>query len=176
MAHPVTRLGLFNSELDRDVRVRFPSTLLEALVPWTRVESWATPEVFAPPANLAHCWTDASKAGWGVVDDQARCWKGRWSQEESAQHINVLELRTVLFAVRVVDPKDLNLVVWSDNQTAISVIQRLGSRSPDLQKLASLLLEEMKQRRICLTPRHIAGKRNVAADALSREEVIPGEW
>ena len=110
MAHPVTRLSLFDPEKDRDVRVRFPSALLEALVPWTRVESWATPEVFAPPTNLAHCWTDASKAGWRVVDDQARCWKGRWSQEESAQHINVLELRTILFAVRLVDPKDLNLV------------------------------------------------------------------
>ena len=77
LAHPVTRLGLFDPELYRDVRVRFPSTLLEALVPWTRVESWATPEVFAPAANLAHCWTDASKAGWGVVDDLGRYWKGR---------------------------------------------------------------------------------------------------
>ena len=34
----------------------------------------------------------------------------------------------------------------------------------------------MELRKIVLTPRHIEGKRNVAADALSREEVIPGEW
>ena len=34
----------------------------------------------------------------------------------------------------------------------------------------------MEQQKICLTPRHIEGKRNVAADAPSREEVIPGEW
>ena len=176
LAHPVTRLNLFDPRTGRDVRIKYPSALMEALVPWTRVESWVTPEVFAPPTNLAHCWTDASKAGWGVVDDQARCWKGRWSEEESAQHINVLELRTILLAVRLIDPRDQTLVVWSDNQTAISVIQRLGSRSPDLQKLAGLLLKEMEQRRVYLSPRHIEGKRNVAADALSREEVIPGEW
>ena len=51
LAHPVTRLSLFDPETDRDVKVRFPSALLEALVPWTRVESWATPEVFAPPTT-----------------------------------------------------------------------------------------------------------------------------
>ena len=120
--------------------------------------------------------TDSSKPGWVVVDDQGKCWKGRWSQEEISLHINVLELRTILLAVRALNPKDQDLVVWSDNQTAISVIRRLGSYFPDLQRLASLLLGEMEQRRISITPRHIAGKQNVAADALSREEVIPGEW
>ena len=76
--------------------------------------------------------TDSSKPGWVVVDDQGKCWKGRWSQEEISLHINVLELRTIFFAVRELDPKNLDLVVWSDNQTAISIIRRLGSHSPDL--------------------------------------------
>ena len=155
LADPVTRLGLLARSRNRDEKVRVPSTLLEILVPWTRVKSWVTTDIFAPPTNLAHCWTEVSKAGWGVMDDQGKCWKGRWSQEESSQHIKVLELCTILLAVRLIDPRDQTLVVWSDNQTAISVIQRLGSRSPDLQKLAGLLLKEMEQRRVYLAPRHI---------------------
>ena len=176
LAFPVTRLNLLEPKTDRDIKVNYPAALLEALVPWTRLESWMTPEVFAQPTKLAHCWTDASSVGWGVVDDQATCWKGRWSDKERSQHINVLELRTILLAVRLINPRNLNLVVWSDNQTAINVIRKLGSRSPDLQKLAGLLIREMELRKIAITPRHIEGKRNVAADALSREEVIPGEW
>ena len=37
-----------------------------------------------------------------------------------------------------------------------------------LQKLARLLQEELEQRRISIMPRHIAGKQNVASNALSR--------
>ena len=131
LADPVTRLGLLARSRNRDEKVRVPSTLLEILVPWTRVKSLVTTDTFAPPTNLAHCWTEVSKAGWGVMDDQGKCWKGRWSQEESSQHINVLELRTIPYVVRLIDQRDLNLVLWSDNMTAISAIQRLGSHSPD---------------------------------------------
>ena len=91
-------------------------------------------------------------------------------------NINVLELLTILYAVKLLRPRNQILVVWSDNQTAISVIQKQGSHSPDLQKLAGQLLEVCEARRVLIFPRHIKGSLNVAADALSREEAIPGEW
>ena len=54
--------------------------------------------------------------------------------------------------------------------------KRLVALHPSAREVpADLLLKEMEQRRISITPRHIAGKRRGAADALSREEVIPGE-
>ena len=176
LSHPISQLGLFDHDQDRDLVVRLPPRLLKGLAPWTRVEAWVTPEHFAPPPTVAQCWTDASKRGWGVLDETGRTWQGLWTEKQSHQHINVLELSTILLAVEKLDPRDLTLVVWSDNQTAISVITRMGSHSPDLQELAGHLLRTCEERRIVIKPRHIKGKLNVAADALSREEVLPGEW
>ena len=79
-------------------------------------------------------------------------------------------------AVRLLDARDARLVIWCDNQTAISVIHKAGSRSQDLHDLALNLLVECETRSLVLFPRHIRGAVNVAADALSREEVLPAEW
>ena len=176
LMHPISQLGLFDHDLDRDSWVQFHPKLLRGLEPWTRVRSWLTPDHFAPPPNSIQIWTDASLTGWGVLDELGRSWQGRWTKEQSAWHINVLELLTIRLALDQLQPVDLSVVVWSDNQTAIRVIQRQGSHSPDLQKLAGDLLQICEERKITLKPRHIQGKLNVAADALSREEAIPGEW
>ena len=175
-SHLISRLSLFDHALDRDKVVKFHPYLIKGLEPWTKVDTWLTPEPFGLPTASAQCWTDASKAGWGVLSDQNHTFKGRWSAVQSAQHINVLELLTILYAVKLLRPQNQILVVWSDNQTAISVIQKQGSHSPDLQKLAGQLLEVCEARRVLIFPRHIKGSLNVAADALSREEAIPGEW
>ena len=175
-SHLISRLSLFNHDLDRDKVVKFHPYLVKGLDPWTRVDSWLTPERFVLPTATTQCWTDASKAGWGILSDQGQAWKGRWSVRQSTLHINVLELLTILYAIRLVLPQDQILTVWSDNQTSISVIQKHGSHSPDLQKLAGQILEICEVRRVHIFPRHIKGSLNVAADALSREEAIPGEW
>ena len=175
-SHLISRMGLFDHAQDRDKVVKFHPYLLKGLEPWTRVDTWITPEHFGLPAATAQCWTDASKAGWGILSDQSQAFKGRWSAAQSALHINVLELQTILYAVNLLRPQNQVLVVWSDNQTAISVIQKQGSHSPDLQKLAGQLLEICEARGVLIFPRHIKGSLNVAADALSREEAIPGEW
>ena len=52
---------------------------------------------------------------------------------EAELYINVLELKTIIKALSVLDVRNRTLVVWSDNQVAISVVQRLGSRSLVLQ-------------------------------------------
>ena len=174
--HPISKTGLFNHNTDRDAWVDYPLPLLEGLDPWTRMGSWLTPECFAPPASSSQCWTDASKIGWGFLDDQGRAWRGRWSKEQSLWHINVLELLTILFALKELGLENQTLIVWSDNQTAISVIQKRGSHSPDLQKLAGDLLQVCEVRKMIIKPRHIKGSLNVAADSLSREQVLPGEW
>ena len=175
-SHLTSRLALFDHDLDRDKVVKFHPLLLKGLDPWTRLDTWMTPEHFTMPPRSSQCWTDASKAGWGILDDQGHSWKGRWSARQSNWHINVLELLTILYAIRLQSLADQTLVVWSDNQTAISVIQKQGSHSPDLQKLAGDLLGVCEDKRLVILPRHIKGSLNVAADALSREEAIPGEW
>ena len=102
--------------------------------------------------------------------------QGKWSLAEAKAHINVLELRTIEKAIEFLAVKDQTIVVWSDNQVSISVVQKLGSHSPDLQRLAARILKLTLLRNLQLLPRHIEGKRNVAADALSRDQPIPAEW
>ena len=174
--HPTTNLALFDHAVARDQRVRIHPLLLSSLKPWLRVQDWLRPERFFTPLRDVQCWTDASLGGWGVLSDQGQSWSGRWTEQESQRHINVLELLTILMAVKLLDVRHVRLVLWCDNQTAISVVHKAGSRSPDLHALALDLLEECESRSLVLYPRHIRGAVNVAADALSREEVLPAEW
>ncbi|MEL6802184.1 MAG: reverse transcriptase domain-containing protein [Bacteroidota bacterium] len=174
--HQTTQLTLFDHAVDRDQRVKIHPLLLSSLKPWLRVKDWLRPESFFIPQRTVQCWTDASLGGWGVLSDQGQSWSGRWTEQQSSLHINVLELLTILMAVRLLDVRDTRLVLWCDNQTAISVIHKAGSKSLDLHALALDLLEECENRLLVLFPRHIRGAVNVAADALSREEVLPAEW
>ena len=174
--HPTSNLTLFEHVVDRDQWVRFHPLLLESLKPWLRVQDWLRPERFHNPMRDVQCWTDASSGGWGVLSDQGQPWSGRWTEQQKSLHINVLELLTIVMAVKLLNVRQARLVVWCDNQTAISVIHKAGSRSLDLHALALRLLEECESRSLVLCPRHIRGAVNVAADALSREEVLPAEW
>lgn len=43
--------------------------------------------------------TDASGSGWGAVFGENKT-NGRWDQEEREEHINILELKAVLFGLK----------------------------------------------------------------------------
>ena len=176
LMHHTANLALFDHAVDRDLQVEVHPLLLASLKPWLEIQDWLRPEKFFTPQRTVQCWTDASLGGWGVLSDLGQSWSGRWTEQQSELHINVLELLTILMAVRLLDVRDARLVLWCDNQTAISVIHKVGSKSQDLHDLALDLLEECETRSLVLFPRHIRGAANVAADALSREEVLPAEW
>ena len=55
------------------------------------------------------------------------------------------------------------------------MIQGQGSHSKEVQYLAETLLREVRTVPF-ICARHISGAHNVAADALSRDHVVPGEW
>ena len=52
----------------------------------------------APP--VMELKSDASHLGWGAVHGD-RSTGGRWTDKEKLQHINVLELQAVFFALKV---------------------------------------------------------------------------
>ena len=106
---------------------------------------------------------------------------GLWSEEESRLHINVLELKAVRLAFsRWVNlaPRGSNWLVFTDNTTVVAHINKQGgTRSLDLSLEAEELIRLAMRCGMMIRARHIPGKRNVLADALSRpDRVIGTEW
>jgi hypothetical protein len=84
---------------------------------------------FTPPGNAkVYMYTDASETGWGVVivgytSRAIRVFAGRWSSQEAALHINVLELRAIRIGLRILaqlksDVERIELQLFVDNTTA----------------------------------------------------------
>ena len=124
-------------------------------------------------------FTDASNEGWGahLGDSTAR---GVWSSIESRLHINFLELKAVLLALKSFQHlcRDQIVLVAMDNSTVVSYINKQGGmKSGSLCALLWRLLSWCHPRGIILRARHIPGRLNVIADKLSRHnQVIQTEW
>ena len=132
-----------------------------------------------PLQHALQLFTDASNEGWGahLGDFTAR---GLWSTQESTLHINLLELKAVLLALKRFEWLCWNqtILVCSDNTTVVSYINKEGGmKSGSLCALLWRLLMWCNQRQIVLRARHIPGPLNVIADKLSRHgQVIQTEW
>ena len=132
-----------------------------------------------PLQHAVQLFTDASSEGWGahLGDFTAR---GVWSPQESLLHINFLELKAVLLAIRQFEHlcKGQIVLVATDNTTVVSYRNKQGGmRSGSLCALLWRLLSWCHPRGIILRARHIPGHLNVIADKLSRHnQVIQTEW
>ena len=72
-------------------------------------------------------FTDASNSGWGA-DCQGEEIQGDWTDLEIRLHINLLEMKAVLFALRVFGPMLKNRVVLflCDNSTTVWHLRKAG--------------------------------------------------
>ena len=90
--------------------------------------------IVPPPPDLV-IFTDASKMGGDAVCNKIRT-NGKWSGEESSQHINMMELKAGFLAIQSL-LKDQHHVMVSlnmDNSTAVSYANHEGgTRSPELK-------------------------------------------
>jgi hypothetical protein len=130
-----------------------------------------------PPPSV-HIFTDASMKGWGAHVADAT-YQGRWSPQESRLMINLLELRAVRLALSQHNPPPHSVIlVATDNVVTKSYINKQGgTRSRTMMQETSLLYTLVMSRQWTIRARHIAGKLNVLADQLSREDqILPGEW
>lgn len=87
--------------------------------------------VHLPPPDMT-ITTDASRKGWGAVHQSFRT-NGRWSQKESLQHINYLELKASFLALKTFlkGKSHVTVSLQLDNTTAIAYINNKGgTRSP----------------------------------------------
>ena len=132
-----------------------------------------------PLQHALQLFPDASNEGWGAHLGDCMA-KGLWSRSESALHINLLELKAVLLALKQFEQWCCNqiVLVCTDNTTVVSYINKEGGmKSGSLCALLWRLLFWCNKRRIILRARHIPGHLNVIADKLSRHnQVIQTEW
>ena len=117
------------------------------------------------------------RLGAHLEDSTAR---GVWSPMEGLLHINYLEMKAVLLALKQLKHqcRDQIVLVATDNTTVVSYINKQGGmKSGSLCALLWRLLSWCHPSRITLRVRHIPGCLNVIADKLSRHnQVIQTEW
>jgi hypothetical protein len=131
---------------------------------------------------------DASGSGWGAWF--ATRMFGRASRTTTrAEWPPVLRARAVssnlretlattlaVMSFRHLVPVGSDLLIRSDNTTAVSAIRRWGSRSPSIGRAIEPLLRWALRHSISLSVEHIPGRENGLADQLSRWASIRNEW
>ncbi len=122
--------------------------------------------------------TDASAMGWGAMCN-GHAAAGLWTGSRLQWHVNCLELLAVWLALCrfIVLLHDKHALVRTDNTVTVAYINNQGGlHSRRMSQLAlHLLLWSQKHLRSLRTV-HIPGELNRAADELSRQPALPGEW
>ena len=124
-------------------------------------------------------YTDASNTGRGTLLETHLA-SGIWDEQTKARHINWLELKAVFLALQEFEEivTNHNVMVVSDNTTVVAYINNMGgTHSPTLCYLLWDMMLWCKEKGIVLRARHLPGRRNGIADALSRRmHFSPTEW
>lgn len=122
-------------------------------------------------------FTDASLEGWGGICGY-RTVKDVWPQGHGT-HINALELRAVLLAVRhfISLLRHRHILVRSDSMTAVAYINRQGgTKSSTCQAIAHDLWCWVQQNALSIRAVHVPGVQNEAADIMSRGGPSLANW
>ena len=159
--------------------IPLPRSLYPHLQWWLDEDNVLSGQPLHPLQHALQLFTDASNEGWGAhLGDHTA--KGVWSDSESQLHINFLELKAVLLALKKFEQQCWGqiILIATDNTTVVSYINKEGGmRSGSLCALLWRLLSWCNRRQIVLRARHIPGRLNVIADKLSRStQVIQTEW
>ena len=142
--------------------------------------SWLRAGVpLVPPTPQLQLFTDASGVGWGAhVEDLSAA--GVWSVTQSRLHINLLEMEAVRLALSAFQSflRGKCVLLCTDNTTVACYLNKQGgARSVTLSLKAEEILLWCQQHQVLLLARHVPGKLNIVADALSRSHmVLNTEW
>ncbi len=115
-------------------------------------------------------FTDACKSvGFGGYF-KGKWFRGKWKKSCAHYSIAWLEFFPILVAVVLWGDllKGKRIILRSDNRSVIAIINRQTSRCPSIMKLVRFFVLQCLKHNIAFTARHIAGKHNSIADALSR--------
>lgn len=123
-------------------------------------------------------FTDASLTGWGACCNKENT-RGWWTVIEQKNHINLLELQAIFLGLKCFarDLKNCNILIRSDNTTAIAYVNRMGSvQHEKLNKLARILWQWCEQRNLWVFASYINTTDNWKADLESRALQPETEW
>ncbi len=121
--------------------------------------------------------TDASSLGWGAIfKDQST--RGIWNLSEQGCHINVLELKAILFGLSsLIHVQNIHIKILTDNMNAVHSISNMGScRSSACNDVVRRIWLWAIRNNNWLSISHIPGIQNDAADAESRQHDLTTEW
>lgn len=173
----VRYLGLLKNNNDYDAKFCIPESL-RPILDWWKMN---IPTSVNPirQGNYKHeIFSDASTTGWGAFCEEKRA-RGFWIEKEQKFHINRLELKAALFALKSFGKniKNCEILLRMDNTTAISYVNKMGGvQHPNLQKIAKEIWQWCEAKDIWLVASYIKSKDNVEADRESRIKNIDTEW
>ena len=122
--------------------------------------------------------TDASLSGWGCHCNDVSS-GGQWSECEKEFHINYLELKAVLLALKSFQNRvaKQHVRVMIDNTTAVSCINKMGtSHSDACNDITQAIWSWCIQAEVWISAAHIPGILNTEADRESRRVNMDAEW
>lgn len=148
---------------------------------WTDPKRFVQGTSIHPPDPTSFLFTDASHYGWGAhLEPMSLSFHGRWTEDQSQLHINILEIMAIRFALKKVMHyiQHSCVMISTDNTTVVSYINKQGgTHSPNLCLEVWEILHWCLKHNIVLRIRHIPGKSNILADRLSRlDKPINTEW
>ena len=167
----------FSQSLDKSIPVT--GNFLNHLKWWENLQNLMAGAPIHPNIHNTLVFTDASQKGWGAHLNEIVL-SGLWSNKEAQLHINVLELKAVLLALKGFQEhlQGQRVLICSDNSTVVSYLNKEGgTHSIEMCALIWRILAFTNSRRIQIRARHVPGSLNVIADSLSRrDKVIQTEW
>ena len=155
-----TNAGNFNKAM-----VLSPSAVAE--LTWWQNNVLVSSRFIHPPKICMTIYSDASLLGWGATDS-VRTVGGQWTDENSPEHINVLELQAAKLALLSLAgaSSDCHIHLKIDNTTAVAYINK--THSVACNNTTQNIWLWAKEHNIWLSAAFIPGKSNVVADFHSR--------
>lgn len=169
--------SLKNNRYNYDAKIVLTDNAISEIKWWiSHIQcSWKWVRTPAPDL-IIYC--DASLEGWGAVHgDQTT--GGRWTTEESKCHINYLEIKAAMFAVKSLCGKSNNvhIRIMIDNTTAVHYVNNMGgTKSSMCDDIVRDLWEYASENHLWLSAGHIPGVNNFLADQASRKFDDTTEW
>ena len=122
---------------------------------------------------------DASLEGWGAYCPGQKT-GGPWTSQEKKDHINVLELRAVKYAILTFSRlhlKGQSIHIQMDSIVVLSYLVKIrGTRNKYLTVLSKKIWDYLLSKEITITAEYLPGLLNVEADTQSRTVKDASAW